>query len=40
MKILGIDSSGMVASVAIIQDDVIKAEYTMNQMKHWKAHGQ
>ena len=33
MKILGIDSSGMVASVAIIQDDVIKAEYTMNHKK-------
>ena len=37
MKILGIDSSGMVASVAIIQDDVIKAEYTMN---HKKTHSQ
>ncbi|MBO4864708.1 MAG: tRNA (adenosine(37)-N6)-threonylcarbamoyltransferase complex dimerization subunit type 1 TsaB [Eubacterium sp.] len=33
MKILGIDSSGMVASVAIIKDDVIIAEYTMNHKK-------
>lgn len=33
MKILGIDSSGMVASVAILQDDVIIAEYTMNHKK-------
>ena len=33
MKILGIDSSGMVASVAIVQDDVIIAEYTMNHKK-------
>ena len=33
MKILGIDSSGMVASVAILQDDVITAEYTMNHKK-------
>ncbi len=33
MKILGIESSGMVASVAIIQDDVIISEYTMNHKK-------
>ena len=33
MKILGIDSSGMVASVAIVQDDVLIAEYTMNHKK-------
>ena len=33
MKILGIDSSGMVASVAIVQDDVVIAEYTMNHKK-------
>ena len=33
MKILGIDSSGMVASVAIVQNDVIIAEYTMNHKK-------
>ena len=33
MKILGIDSSGMVASVAIVQDDVLIAEYTMNHKR-------
>ncbi|MCR5226344.1 MAG: tRNA (adenosine(37)-N6)-threonylcarbamoyltransferase complex dimerization subunit type 1 TsaB [Eubacterium sp.] len=33
MKILGIDSSGMVASVAIVSDDVVIAEYTMNHKK-------
>ncbi len=33
MKILGIDSSGMVASVAVVQDDVVIAEYTMNHKK-------
>ena len=29
MRILGIDSSGMVASVAILDDNVIVAEYTV-----------
>lgn len=33
MKILGIESSGMVASVAIISDDVILAEYTVNHKR-------
>ncbi len=33
MKILGIDSSGMVASVALVEDDVVIAEYTMNHKK-------
>ena len=33
MNILGIDSSGMVASVAIVSDDVVIAEYTMNHKK-------
>ena len=33
MKIIGIDSSGMVASVAIVQDDVLIAEYTMNHKR-------
>ena len=33
MKILGIDSSGMVASVAIVENDVVIAEYTMNHKK-------
>lgn len=33
MKILGIDSSGMVAGVAIVQDDITVAEYTVNYKK-------
>lgn len=33
MKILGIESSGMVASTAIISDDILIAEYTMNHKK-------
>lgn len=33
MKILGIDSSGMVASVALVEDGTIKAEYTINNKK-------
>jgi len=33
MKILGIDSSGMVASVALIEDGITKAEYTVNNKK-------
>ncbi len=33
MKILGIDSSGMVASVAIVEDDVVITEYTMNHKR-------
>ena len=33
MKILGIDSSGMVASVAIVCDDVMIAEYSVNYKK-------
>ena len=30
MKILAIDSSGLVASVAVLEDDVLLAEYTVN----------
>ena len=30
MKILGLDSSGIVASVAIVEDDTLIAEYTVN----------
>ena len=30
MKILGLDSSGIVASVAIVEDDVLIADYTVN----------
>ena len=33
MKILGIDSSGLVASVALIEDEILKAEYTVNNKK-------
>ena len=33
MRILGIDSSGLVASVAILEDDVIVGEYTTNFKK-------
>lgn len=37
MKILAIDSSGLVASVAIVEDDKMIAEYTIN---HKKTHSQ
>lgn len=33
MKILALDSSGLVASVAVLEDDVMVAEYTMNYKK-------
>lgn len=33
MKILAIDSSGLVASIAIIEEDTMVAEYTMNYKK-------
>ena len=33
MKILGIDSSGLVASAAVVQDDQLLAEYTVNYKK-------
>ena len=33
MKVLGLDSSGLVAGVALIQDDVLIAEYTTNYKK-------
>jgi len=33
MKILGIDSSGMVASIAVVEDGITKAEYTINNKK-------
>lgn len=33
MKILGIDSSGIVASVAVVEDGITKAEYTINNKK-------
>lgn len=37
MKILALDSSGLVASVAVVCDDVLQAEYTIN---HKKTHSQ
>lgn len=37
MKILALDSSGLVASVAIVEDDITVAEYTIN---HKKTHSQ
>ena len=33
MKILGVDSSGMVASVALVQDEIMVAEYSVNYKK-------
>lgn len=33
MKILAIDSSGMVASVALVEDNVLRAEFTVNNKK-------
>lgn len=33
MKILALDSSGLVASVALVEEDVLVAEYTMNYKK-------
>lgn len=33
MKILGLDSSGLAASVAIVEDDKLLAEYTTDYKK-------
>ena len=33
MKVLALDSSGLVASVAVMEDDTMLAEYTMNYKK-------
>lgn len=33
MKVLAVDSSGLVASVAVLQDDELLAEYTLNYKK-------
>ena len=33
MKILGLDSSGLVASVAVVEDDLLLAEYTTDYKK-------
>ena len=34
MKILALDSSGLVASVAVAEDDTLLAEYTVNYKKN------
>ena len=33
MRILGVDSSGMVASVALVEDDLLVSEYSVNYKK-------
>ena len=33
MRILALDSSGMVASAALVEDDILRAEYTLNYKK-------
>ena len=33
MKILALDSSGLVASVAVVENEVLLAEYTVNYKK-------
>lgn len=38
MKILALDSSGLVASAAIVEDDVTIAEYTVNYKKRIRRH--
>ena len=37
MKILGLDSSGLVASVAVVEDDVLLGEFTVNYKKDRKS---
>ena len=39
MKVLGIDSSGLVASVAVVEDDILLAEYTVNYKSGLKQPG-
>ena len=34
MRVLALDSSGIVASVAVVEDDTLVAEYTVNYKKH------
>lgn len=34
MKILALDSSGLVASVAVVENDTLLAEHTVNYKKH------
>ena len=33
MRVLALDSSGIVASVAVVEDDILVAEYTVNYKK-------
>ena len=33
VKILALDSSGLVASVAVVEDDILQAEYTIHYKK-------
>ena len=33
MRVLALDSSGIVASVAVVEDDTLEAEYTVNYKK-------
>ena len=40
MRVLALDSSGIVASVAVVEDDTLVAEYTVNYWdllltNHW-----
>ena len=32
MRVLALDSSGIVASVAVVEDDILVAEYTVNYL--------
>ena len=34
MRVLALDSSGIVASVAVVEDDTLVAEYTVNYKKN------
>ena len=34
MKVIGLDSSGLTATVAIVEDDRLVAEYTVNHKKN------
>lgn len=38
MKILAIDSSSLVASVAVVTDDILTAEYTIILKRHIRRH--
>ena len=35
MRILALDSSGLVATVAIVEEEQILAEYTVNYFRCW-----